>query len=272
MQNNKVSGTLYIVGTPIGNMGDISERALQTLAQADIIACEDTRRSRVLLDKFGIAKRLISYHKHNEQSGSEYILELLDEGNNIALISDAGMPCISDPGAAVVTKARQGGYNISSVPGPTALTTALALAGVDGAFTFLGFLPEKLKDRTALLNAFEIVPCALVFYCSPHDILRDLGDMYEILGARDVYVVREITKLYEEVAAGKLGEIDIGNPRGEYVVIVGKPAPSKPQGDIMSQLRQAIEVGMDKKSAIKKVAKDNNLPKDAVYKVAMSID
>ncbi|MDE6550086.1 MAG: 16S rRNA (cytidine(1402)-2'-O)-methyltransferase [Clostridia bacterium] len=271
MEKNK-RGSLYIVGTPIGNMGDISQRAVSVLSDVDVIACEDTRHSRVLLDKLGINKRLISYHKHNERSGSEYVISLMDQGADVALISDAGMPCVSDPGAVLVNEARCSGIKICCVPGPTALTSAVALSGIEGAFTFIGFLPDKRKDRTAIFTSFKAVPSALVFYCSPHDLIRDLDDMYEFLGARGVCVVREITKLYEEVVCGELGSVDVGEPRGEYVVIVAPPAKERPQDDLMSQLKSELALGVDKKEAVKKVAKDNGVPKDVVYKLALEIN
>ncbi|MCI8325845.1 MAG: 16S rRNA (cytidine(1402)-2'-O)-methyltransferase [Clostridia bacterium] len=270
MEKNK-RGSLFIVGTPIGNMGDISARAVSVLSDVGAVACEDTRRSRVLLDKIGISKRLISYHKHNEQSGSEYLISLMDGGEDIALISDAGMPCVSDPGAVLVRKARESGIKISCVPGPTALASAVALSGVEGPFTFIGFLPDKRKDRTAVFDAFKSVPSSLIFYCSPHDLLRDLDDMYAAFGDRGVSVAREITKLYEEVICGQLGAVDVGEPRGEYVVIVSPPNKETPTGDLLTQLKSAIACGAEMKDAIKKVAKDNGVPKDVVYKLSLEI-
>ena len=266
----KTSGTLTLVGTPIGNARDMTERALDALMNADIIACEDTRRSLPFLLGRGVKKPLVSYHKHNEKSGAEYILQLLEEGKNVALITDAGMPGISDPGAVVVRLARSAGMTVTCAPGPTALTTAAALAGVEGAFTFLGFLPEKSKDKTALISAFKNVPSALVMYVSPHDLQKQLDFLFSLLGARRVTLARELTKMFEEVEEGVLGEISVPEPRGEYVVIVyageGEETP-----DPEDMLKRLLDCGEDRKSAIKQVAARCKLPRDEVYKMALKL-
>lgn len=266
----KSSGILTLVGTPIGNAADLTPRALLALEDADVIACEDTRRSLPFLLGRGVKKPLVSYHKHNEKSGAEYLVNLLLQGKNVALITDAGMPGISDPGAVVVRLARGAGITVTSAPGPTALTTALALAGVEGAFTFLGFLPEKTKDKTALVNAFKSVPSALVLYVSPHDLQKQLSFLHSLLGARRVTLVREITKLFEQVQEGVLGEIQIEEPRGEYVVIV-HAAEGEDIPDPKQLLRDLLQGGEDKKSAIKQVAARCKLPRDDVYKMALEM-
>ena len=263
-------GKVFFVATPIGNLGDFSYRAVQTLNDADVILCEDTRHSRVLLDKYGIKKPLKAYHKFNEAKTSDAVCDMAEEGKNVAVISDAGMPCISDPGSLLVKEAREAGCDVVSVPGPTAVTTAVALSGIlEPVFVFIGFLPSKKKDKTALLSQYKTVKASLVFYCSPHDIKDDLKCFYEALGARKVSVIRELTKVYESVEEGTLGEFEIEEARGEYVVIVHAPEEieeSRPEGSIEEQVNALIAAGISKKDAIKQVAKQNGLPKDEVYK------
>lgn len=263
-------GKLYIVGTPIGNLKDITLRALETLKEVDVIACEDTRHTLGLLTHYEIKKPLISYYKPKEREGAEKILRNLSEGKSVALVTDAGMPCISDPGSLLVKEAREAGYDVVSVPGPTAVTTAVALSGIlEPVFVFIGFIPSKKKDKTALLSQYKAVKASLVFYCSPHDIKDDLKCFYEALGARKVSVIRELTKVYESVEEGTLGEFEIEEARGEYVVIVHAPeevGETKPEGSIEEQVNALIAAGASKKDAIKQIAKQNGLPKDEVYK------
>ena len=263
-------GTLYIVGTPIGNLRDITLRALDTLKEVDVIACEDTRHTLGLLTHYGIRKPLLSYYKPREREGAEKILALLDGGKSVALVTDAGMPCISDPGSLLVKEARERGINVASVPGPTAVATAMSLSGIlEPVFVFIGFMPSKIKDRKALLSQYKNVKDSLVFYCSPHDLKDDLGDLHEAFGARGVSVASELTKLYESVKEGVLGDFAIDEARGEYVVIVHAPErieEEKPEGTIEEQVEALIASGISKKDAIKQVAKQNGLPKDEVYK------
>lgn len=263
-------GKLYIVGTPIGNLKDITLRALETLKEVDLIACEDTRHTLGLLTHYEIKKPLISYYKPKEREGAERILRNLSEGKSVALVTDAGMPCISDPGSILVKEAREAGYDVVSVPGATAVTTAMALSGIlEPVFVFIGFLPSKKKEKTALLSQYKDLKASLVFYCSPHDIKDDLKLFYEVLGVRKVSVIRELTKMYESVDEGTLGEFEIEEARGEYVVIVHaseKKEESKPEGSIEEQVGALIASGVSKKDAIKQVAKQNGLPKDEVYK------
>lgn len=263
-------GRLYIVGTPIGNLKDITLRAIETLKSVDVIACEDTRHTLGLLTHYEIRKPLVSYYKPKEREGAEKILSSLSEGKSVALVTDAGMPCISDPGSILVNEARERGYEVVSVPGPTAVTTAMALSGIlEPVFVFIGFLPPKKKDKKELLSQYKNIKASLVFYCSPHDIKEDLKCFFETLGARRVSVVRELTKLYESVEEGMLGEFEIEEARGEYVVIVHAPEnieKEKPSGSIEEQVEELIAGGLSKKDAIKQVAKNNGLPKDEVYK------
>lgn len=262
---------LYIVGTPIGNLKDITERAKETLAKADFIACEDTRHTGLLLNALGIKKPLISYYKQKEREGAEKIVSLLNEGKEVALVSDAGMPVISDPGAILVKKAREAGVKIETVPGPTALTTAAAFAGVDGGFVFLGFLPEKKADKDRRLAPFVSSPLPLVFYAGPHDVNALLSYLCGILGDRKVYLTRELTKLYETMVETTLEAGSPEEPRGEYVIIVeGKEAVS-PYLDLSPEAHLAayLDAGMDKKTAVKKVAAERNVPKDDIYKLTL---
>lgn len=265
-----MEAVLYIVGTPIGNLKDITLRALETLKEVDVIACEDTRHTLGLLNFYQIKKPLISYYKPKEREGCLKILSNLAQGKSVALVSDAGMPCISDPGSLLVKEVREAGYKVTVVPGATAVASAMALSGIiEPVFVFIGFLPPKKKDTQALLKQYVNVKASLVFYCSPHDINGDIRLMYSGLGNRRVSVVREITKMYESVDEGELEDFEIEEPRGEYVVIVHAPEvieEQKPQGSIEEQVNQLIAEGVSKKDAIKQVAKNNGLPKDEVYK------
>ena len=263
-------GKLYIVGTPICNLKDITLRALETLKAVDMIACEDTRHTLGLLTHYEIKKPLVSYYKPKEREGAERILAALSEGNDVALVTDAGMPCISDPGSLLVKEARELGFQVVSVPGPTAVTTAVALSGItEPVFVFIGFLPSRKKERKELLSRYSKLKASLVFYCSPHDLKGELKEFSEAFGARKVSVIRELTKLYESVEEGVLGEYEAEEPRGEYVVIVHAPEfeeKEMPTGSIEDQVNALIAEGLSKKDAIKQVAKLNGLPKDEVYK------
>ena len=266
---------LYLVGTPIGNLGDITLRALDTLKKVDIIACEDTRHSIGLLNYYDIKSKLIACHKFNEKESIDKIEGYLNEGKEGALITDAGMPAISDPGAILVDGIKSRGYEVEVVPGPTAVTSAIALSGIlTPVFTFLGFLPTKTKEKDQLLEQFINVQTALVIYSSPYDINKDLKYLYKVLGNRDVYVVKELTKIHESSIKMELKDAELEDPKGEYVLIVdkGETVVSVPQGSIEEQLKELIDSGVDKKEAIKKVAKLNGLQKDDVYKVAIELD
>ena len=264
---------LYLVGTPIGNLSDITLRALETLKSVDTIACEDTRHSLKLLNYYDIKKPLFACHKFNEKQSVDKIYSMLEEGKDVALITDAGMPCISDPGAVVVNGLLERGADISVIPGATALTSAMALSGIcQSTFTFIGFLPAKNKDRDALLLPFKNVRTSLVFYSSPYDINKDIENLHGVLGDRKLHIVREITKIHEEHIVTTLAEGIQESPKGEYVLIVecGQQEESAPQGSIEEQLDELLKSGVDKKSAIKQVAKANGLNKDEVYKIAIS--
>ncbi|NCA66965.1 MAG: 16S rRNA (cytidine(1402)-2'-O)-methyltransferase [Clostridia bacterium] len=263
---------LYLVGTPIGNLKDITGRALETLAAVDYIACEDTRHSGMMLNHYGIKKPLISYYKHREQESSERILGLLKEGKNVAIISDAGMPCISDPGSVLVAKAREEGCEICVIPGPSAVVSAVTLAGISGGFVFLEFLAEKTKDRKAQLEPFINSPLPLVMYCSPHDLDKTLNYLSETLGDRKLQIVKEITKIYEGVEITTLAIGTQRDKKGEYVLIVeGKDNKFCTDLSVEDQLIELMGSGLCKKDAIKKVAEQRKVKKDDIYKIAINI-
>ncbi|MCL2754428.1 MAG: 16S rRNA (cytidine(1402)-2'-O)-methyltransferase [Oscillospiraceae bacterium] len=226
-------GALYIVGTPIGNLSDISERAKYTLANVDLIAAEDTRNTGLLLSKLGIKARLVAYHEHNEAAKSVEIVGRLQSGESCALVSDAGMPCISDPGAVLVRDCRSSGVPVYAVPGACAVTAALALSGFPTSqYVFEGFLPLEKAKRRSRLERLTALPHVLVFYEAPHKLIRTLGDLLGAFGDRKTALCREITKLYEQVENGLLSELiavyDGKSPKGEYVIVVeGASKPPK---------------------------------------------
>lgn len=268
--DERINGTLYLVGTPIGNLGDITLRALEILKSVDAIACEDTRHSLKLLNHYEIKKPLIACHMHNESGAADRIIELLSEGKNAAFISDAGMPCISDPGAELVAKTRAAGMKVSVVPGPTAVTSAMALSGITRrGFCFIGFLPDKKKIKN-LLEPYIDIDIQLVFYSAPHDINDDLAVLHKYFGDRKVVVVKEITKMHESVISGTLGAFYIEEPRGEYVIIVeGRECTREYPATVEEHYEANFLKLNDKKEAIKATAKERGVPKDVVYKIVM---
>lgn len=214
--------TLFVVATPIGNLQDISARALDILQQVDLIACEDTRLTIKLLNHYGIQKPLTSYHEFNEEKKAEDLARQLAANRNVALVSDAGTPAISDPGYRLVRLCRQRGIPIVAIPGPNAAATALSASGLPaGEFLFAGFLPSKKNARREKLASLVNIACTLVFYEAPHRIERTLQDMQEVLGDREVCLAREITKIHEEYLFGRLSQVkDQVKPLGEFVIIV----------------------------------------------------
>ena len=225
--------TLYVVATPIGNLRDISLRALDVLKEVDAVAAEDTRVTARLLERHGISKRLIPVHEHNERRAVGAVLSLLSAGKSLALTSDAGTPAVSDPGALVVAAVREAGYAVVPIPGPNAAVTALSAAGLPSThFLFYGFLPQRAAERRRALEALEALPYALVFYEAPHRILASLADLATVLGGeRRIVVARELTKIHESIHDGPLGEArewvaaDPDRARGEFVLIVEGAAP-----------------------------------------------
>lgn len=262
---------LYIVGTPIGNLKEITYRAVEVLGSVDLIAAEDTRRTAILLGAYGIKKPMISYQKFNERAESDKLIELLLEGKDIALVSDAGMPLISDPGQVLTKLLREKGIEYTVVGGPCACIEALILSGLDcSAFTMLGFLPEKKSEREKLLSHYDKLPCTLVFYSSVHDVDKDISYLYEALGSRKISVVREISKVYEEVVTFTLGEKAEFTKKGEFVLVVeGAKGKDFTGVSVMEHFSEYIQAGFDKKEAIKKVAADRGVAKSEIYSIVV---
>lgn len=272
-------GTLYLCATPIGNLDDISVRTLNTLRDVDLIACEDTRHSLRLLNHFDISKPLTSYHEHNKQEKGAQLIQKLKDGTNIALVSDAGTPAISDPGEDLVKKCIQEGIRVVPIPGPAALICALVASGQDtGRFTFEGFLSMNRKNRTQHLESLIDEQRTMIFYEAPHKLTRTLADMYKYFGDRDITLVKEITKIHETVTKTTLGkamEYYTDNiPKGEFVLVVAGKSLSTIEAEQQSEYRDMsvtqhvdmlIASGTDKKDAIKEVAKLRGLPKREVY-------
>ncbi len=268
------SGKLYIVGTPIGNLGDFSPRGIETLQNADYIAAEDTRVTLGLLTHFGIKKPLLSCYKPKEQEQSERILSLLEDGLSIALVSDAGMPCISDPGSILVKKCRERGIPVEVIPGCNAAIAAVAASGLEVTrFTFEGFLPVPQKERAERLETVRNLPHALVFYEAPHKIKQTLADLRDALGGeRQAALCRELTKIHEEVIRGSLEELshyyDNVEPRGEYVMVVSGAESSCDKFTIEQAVelaRQLTEGGEKLSDACREASKATGIPKREIY-------
>ena len=264
---------LYLVGTPIGNLSDVTLRAVETLKSVDVIACEDTRHTLALLNKLEIKKPLVSYYKQKEKEGSVYLADLVESGKDVALVSDAGMPCISDPGSVVVKEFQKRGLSYTVVPGPSAVVSAAALCGVDGPFTFLGFLPEKAKDKKELLEKHKDTGATLIVYAAPHDVNKIADDLYTFLGDRKCYFVKEITKVFERVTEGTLSSLRDPEPKGEYVVVVGPGEESYEVTDeeIVSYLKEKLSCGMDKKTAVNEATGAFKVGKNRVYKLSLTL-
>ena len=263
---------LYFVATPIGNLKDFSYRAVETLNLVDEIACEDTRRSLVLLNHYGIKKPLFSYHKFNEREESEKIADKLAAGKNIAVISDAGMPVISDPGNILVQTLIERGLSFTVIPGACACVSALVLSGLSAArFCFIGFLPNKSCERTTLLEKYKNLDMPLVFYSAPHDINKDIASIYSVFGERRAVAVKEITKIHESATRFNLKEGLPEEPRGEYVLVVdGKPDDDFSALSEEEHINLYLNAGMDKKEAIKRVAKERGVSKSSLYKYTLT--
>ena len=263
---------LYIVATPIGNLKDISYRAVEALSSADMIACEDTRHSVKLLTAFGIKKPLVAYHKFNERAEAEKLADMLAAGKNIALISDAGTPVISDPGNILINVLIERGLEYTVIPGANAFVPALVLSGFDASrFAFLGFLPEKNKERSELLERYERLDMTLIFYCAPHDLKKTAEYLFAAFGNRKACAVREITKLHEEVFFFELKDGYAPEPRGEYVLIVEGADNAIDFSGLSAEehLKRYTDGGMDIKQAVKRVAKERNVPKNEIYKLTL---
>jgi 16S rRNA (cytidine1402-2'-O)-methyltransferase len=273
------SGTLYIVATPIGNLEDLTFRALRILREVDLVAAEDTRHSRKLFSHYGIGTPLTSFFQHNEAVKGERILEDLLQGRSVALISDAGTPAIADPGFLLVRRCREEGIPVVAVPGPSAVVTALSVAGLPtDRFAFEGFLPAKTKGRREALRRLRQEDRTTVFYEAPHRLPAALRDLAEELGEdREVAVARELTKIHEELyrgtASGALDHFGSGRVRGEIVLMVAPAADGEFSGEQASAgsleeaLRKLSAEGMPPRQAVKQVAKAFGLPRDEVYRI-----
>ncbi len=264
------SPTLYIVPTPIGNLEDITIRALNILKEVDVIFAEDTRTTKQLLNHFEINKKLISSHLYNENQNEEKELDYLKDGKNIAVVSDRGTPVISDPGYILVKNAIKHGYNVVCLPGPTAVIPALVMSGLSGGpFTFYGFLNSKDSKRKKELETLKNSPYPIAFYEAPHRLIKTLNNIYEIFGNREIAIVREISKRYEEVIRGTVENIlkTVENLKGEIVIVVegNQETISFDNLSIKDHVNLYIEDGLTPNEAIKKVAKERNVPKSEIY-------
>lgn len=270
-----MKGNLYIVATPIGNLEDITIRALNVLKEVDIIAAEDTRHTLKLLNYYNISKQLISYYKENEKTKSDVIIEKLFEGKNIALVSDAGTPGISDPGEEVIKKAIEKDIKIIPIPGACAAINALISSGISTKeFEFIGFLSAKKSDRNSKLEEIKYDTKTLIIYEAPHKLESTLNSILEILGDRNICVAREITKIHEEFIRGKVSEIiNKIEYRGECVLIIEGSSTTKKELDIEKLCSLTLDEhyeyyekkGLDKKEIIKKIAKDRKVSKNEIY-------
>jgi len=271
-----VKGTLYIVSTPIGNLEDITLRALKVLKETDVIAAEDTRHSIKLLTHYGISKQCISYWGEKEKVKSAEIIEKLQSGQSVALISDAGTPGISDPGSVLIKRALEEGIDVISVPGATAMIAALSISGLSTEkFSFFGFLPAKKNQRHKAIKDLYLEPRTLVFYEAPHRILETLSDLKQILGERRTAVAKEITKIHEEVFRGGTSEVlsmlENTTIAGEYVIIVaGRDEEVRPTtDDALIEVNMLMKKGLGRKEAVKKVAEDYGLSKRELYEKSL---
>jgi 16S rRNA (cytidine1402-2'-O)-methyltransferase len=271
-----VSKELYIVSTPIGNLEDITLRALRVLREADLIACEDTRQTRKLLDHYGIAKPVTSYHDHNELERTAELIGRLEKGESIALVSDAGTPLISDPGYRLVRAAIEAGITVVPIPGASAVTGALAAAGLGtDAFRFCGFLPPKTSQRRKVFEELKNEDCTLVFYEAPHRIIETLEDIATMMRGRPVVIARELTKLHEEFLRGTAAELHATlsarpSVKGEITLLIGKAEHAELDNTPIEEAIRALESsGVSRMDAIKNVAKARGLSKREVYKLTL---
>jgi 16S rRNA (cytidine1402-2'-O)-methyltransferase len=281
----RMAGTLYIVSTPIGNLEDITQRALRILREVDMIACEDTRHTRKLLNHFGIDRRTISYHEHNEAERAGELCELLLAGQSVALVSDAGTPLVSDPGFRLVNTATDKGINVVPVPGATAIIAALSASGLaPDQFLFAGFLPARANPRKAKLESLRALNATLIFYEAPHRIAATLRDARAVLGNRQAVVARELTKLHEEFVRGPLDELaqaftDSMKARGEIVLMISGAGPGdqlelephqSSETSFVETMDRLQRDGLDEKTALKKAARQLGLKRDEAYRMLVA--
>lgn len=273
-----MAGTLYLVATPIGNLEDITHRALRVLGEVDLIACEDTRHTRVLLNHYGIQTKMLSYHEHNERDRAFELGQLLENGTNIAVVSDAGTPGINDPGFRLVNEAIKRGLRVVPVPGAVALIAALVASGLPtDQFFFGGFLPARSTQRRARLMEVRTLSSTLIFYEAPHRLAQSLADAREILGEREAVIARELTKLHEEIVRGRLSELarrfaSETTARGEIVLLIDRAIIAGEGENEDSSLSLAARVdalereGVDARAALKRVARELGLSRSEAYR------
>ena len=277
-----MAGMLYLVPTPIGNLGDISVRCRQTLEQADFIAAEDTRVTLKLLNHLGIRKSLVSYYEHNKAQKGNVILDRILAGETCALVSDAGSPAISDPGEDLVKQCAEAGITVCAIPGPCAVITALSISGqATGRFCFEGFLSTAKKSRREHLESLQKEERTMIFYEAPHKLCATLEDMISAFGAdRPISLCRELTKLHEEVVRTTLGGAialyEQQPPKGEFVLVVAGAAPAEKEtateDDAAARVAQLMEEGLSRKDAVKQTAKELDLPKNIVYEASLNLE
>ena len=273
-----MSGKLYVVGTPIGNLSDFSPRAVETLASVDFIAAEDTRVTLKLLNHFEIKKPMVSYFEHNRRERGEIILERIKSGENCAIVTDAGMPAISDPGEDLVNLCLSNGITVESVPGPTAFTTAMAMSGLpSGRFTFEGFLSVNKPSRREHLEEIVSERRTMVFYEAPHKLTATLKDLYKYLGDRRIALIKELTKIHETVERTTLSEAcekySAQTPKGEFVIVIeGSTEPKQKEvslDEAVALAKGLVENGMAINDAAKEIAKETKLKKGDIYKALL---
>jgi 16S rRNA (cytidine1402-2'-O)-methyltransferase len=280
VEQNAKPGTLYVVATPIGNLEDITYRAVRLLGEVDLIAAEDTRHTRKLLSHLGLSKPLVSYYKDREASRSEKIMDTLRAGRDVALVSDAGTPAISDPGAVVVALCHEHGIPVVPVPGPSAVTVAVSASGfAHAAFTFAGFLPAKKTQRLKTLAAHAQDATLFVFYEAPRRVCQTLAECRDVMGEREIFVGRELTKMHEELLRGPISHVlqrlqGREQIKGEFVVVIAPPpaaavAPPEELPDLLLWYRD--HSGLSMKDAVKRIAADLNLSKARIYEKALHV-
>ena len=274
-------GKLYLVATPIGNLNDMSSRAVEILRSVSLIACEDTRHSRKLLTHFEISNKLVSYHEHNEAERAEDLIKLLTNGKSVAVVSDAGTPGISDPSFRIVERAVESGVEVVPIPGACAFVSAVAASGLptDSIF-FGGFLPSKKGERRKRLLEVADIPATIIFYESPRRIAAALVDAVDVLGDRAAVVAREITKLHEEFSRGTLSALhakfSTATVKGEIVLLIDRVRDERPKDSgslsLLERLRQLQDEGLDRKAALKKVAKEFGISKSEAYRLVQNTE
>lgn len=274
-----MKGILFIVSTPIGNLEDITLRALRVLKEVDVIAAEDTRHTLKLLNHYNISKPLISYWSEKEKAKAEEVMERLNSGQSVALVSDAGTPGISDPGAVLIRRAIDEGIDIVAVPGPSAIISALSVSGfATEEFCYVGFLPVKQSQRLRVLKELSLEKRTLVIYEAPHRIVQSVGDMAEVLGSRKAIIAREMTKLFEEIMRGSIADLrqrlDESKIAGEYVVVIeGRTEETGASiDDAMGEVRLLMKKGLGRKDAVRKVAAEYGLSKKELYDMSLTGD